>query len=157
MSMWDITDLGFLGVNDPLRAVATTNEKYIPLVARLETMPYMLAHWIEGRRVREEIVHALRQAPIDEGFFNVCPVQDETGLERLMHLYSYMGSAYVYARYENPATHIPPEIAVPLVRIAQKLDRRPILSYARSACGGTSPSRPSPRSRRKRRSSTPSG
>lgn len=132
MSMWDITDRGFLGTNDPLRAVTSTSQYYVPLMARLETIPVMLPHWIEGRKVREELVYALREVAglMDEPFFNNPPVSGEAGLERLMHLFSYMASAFVYARHENPATHIPSEISIPLARIATKLDRKPILSYA---------------------------
>lgn len=128
--MWDITEeRGFLGVQDPLRSLSVRNEKYVPLVARLENIPVCLANWIEERRVREELVASLRDVSglLDEEFFDSL---DEVNYERLMHLYSYMASAYVYARHETPATRIPCEIAIPLVKVADHLGRKPILSYA---------------------------
>jgi len=129
MSMWDITDRGFLGVADPLVSLTAKNEKYIPAAVRLENIASVLPYWIEERCIREELVHNLREiAPLIDGEFLLN--QDEVKTERLMHLYSYMASAYVFARHENAATRIPSEIAVPLTMVAEKLDRKPILSYA---------------------------
>lgn len=139
--MWDITEeRGFLGMHDPLRSLSLNShlpgtEKYIPLIARLENIPICLANWIEERRVREELVVNLREISglFDEDFFSLLDHQvpaDEANYERLMHLYSYMASAYVYARHETPATRIPCEIAIPLVKVADHLGRKPILSYA---------------------------
>jgi len=129
MSMWEITDRGFLGVSDPLNSLTTKNEKYIPAAVRLENIVSVLPHWIEERCIREELVYNLREiSPLIDVEFLLN--QDEAKTERLMHLYSYMASAYVFARHENPATKIPSEIAVPLTMIAEKLDREPILSYA---------------------------
>jgi len=127
---WDITaERGFLGTQDPLRSLSIRNEKYVPLIARLENIPICLPNWIEERRVREELVSLLREVSslIDEEFFSLL---DESNYERLMHLYSYMASAYIYARYEQPANRLPCEIAIPLVRIANHIGRKPILSYA---------------------------
>lgn len=132
MSMWDITDRGFLGVADPLTSLTAKNEKYIPATVRLENIVSVLPYWIEERCVREELVHNLREiAPLIDGEFLLN--QDEVKTERLMHLYSYMATAYVAARHESTATRIPSEIAVPLTMVAEKLDRKPILSYA-SCC-----------------------
>jgi indoleamine 2,3-dioxygenase len=127
--MWDITDRGFLGIQDPLRNLTAQNEKYVPLVARLENISCMLGTWIEQRRLREELVSNLRDVShlLDEDFLDTL---DEFSAERVMLLFSYMASAYVYARYELPATRIPCEIAIPLVKIAEKVGRKPILSYA---------------------------
>lgn len=128
MSMWDITDRGFLPSTDPIATLTNYDQKYIPLVNRLENITVMLPLWVEERRVREELVHNLREVAglVDEEFFG----EDEVHLERLMHIFSYMASAYVYARHESPATRIPVEIAAPLVYIAEKIGRKPILSYA---------------------------
>lgn len=129
MSMWDITNRGFLGVTDPLSALVAKNEKYIPATVRLENIASVLPYWLEERCVREELVHNLREiAPLIDAEFLLN--QDEVKTERLMHLYSYMASAYVFAQQENPATRTPTEIAVPLAMIAEKLDRKPVLSYA---------------------------
>lgn len=132
MSIWDITDRGFLGVADPINSITAKNEKYIPAVARLENIVSVLPYWIEERCVREELVYNLRDvAPLIDSNFLLD--QDEVRTERLMHIYSYMASAYVFARHENTAAKIPSEIAVPLTMVAEKLDRKPILSYA-SCC-----------------------
>jgi indoleamine 2,3-dioxygenase len=51
-------------------------------------------------------------------------------LDRAMMLYSYFASAYVWgAKDEKESKRIPEGIAVPLVQLAKKLDRPPILSY----------------------------
>lgn len=128
MSLWDISDRGFLPSQDPITALSNYDQKYIPLVNRLENITVMLPVWLEERRVREELVHNLREVSgfLDEDFFG----QESVHLERLMHIFSYMASAYVYARYETPAARLPVEIAAPLVFVADKIGRKPILSYA---------------------------
>lgn len=127
--MWEITDRGFLGKDDPLRFLAATANKYCPLVARLEWIAESFPAWIEERRVREELVSELRDCwnLLEDDFFNGLT---EPEWERLMHLYSYMASAYVYSRHDTPAIRLPSEIAVPLVEISSRLNRKPILSYA---------------------------
>jgi indoleamine 2,3-dioxygenase len=127
--MWSINNRGFLGTNDPLISLITNKEKHIPAATRLENIISVLPYWIEERKIREELVHNLREVSslIDEDFLLG---QDEEKTERLMHIYSYMASSYVFARTETPATRIPAEIAVPLTMVANKLGRKPILSYA---------------------------
>lgn len=127
--MWQITDRGFLDPQDPLRSLTAKNPEFVPLVARLENIPAAMPYWIEDRKVREELVCTLREAqtPNDHQFFMRL---DDREAERAMHLYSYMASAYVFARHEAPATRIPVEIAVPLSSIARRIGRQPILSYA---------------------------
>ncbi len=51
-------------------------------------------------------------------------------VERLMQLYAYLASAFVYATDEPPEHRIPAGIAVPLVQLADMIERPPILSYA---------------------------
>ena len=129
MSMWDIADRGFLGVADPLTYLSIQNERYMPVVVRLENIAVSLPYWIQERRLREELVSSLRDvASLLSPEFLLG--QGEANTERLMHLYSYMASAYVYAVGETPAIRIPSEIAVPLMLLSDQLNRKPILSYA---------------------------
>lgn len=138
--MWEITDRGFLPTADPIKTLVTNKDYHYgqagcdPYITHLEAIPAKMANWIEGRRLREELVHAVKEITpymVERHFDYVLKrTPNDECLERLMHLFSYMASAYVYARYENPATRIPAEIAIPLVRVSQLLDRKPILSYA---------------------------
>jgi hypothetical protein len=128
MSFWEVKNRGFLSSQDPLSSLVIKDEKYIPAVARLENISSVLPYWIEDRKVREELVSTLRDiSPLLDANFLLN--QNEATTERLMHLFSYMASAYVFAEYECPANRIPSEIAVPLTKIAEKLSRKPIISY----------------------------
>lgn len=116
--MWDIRGRGFLPENDPI--------KVIPNVA-LEGIAKQLPDWIEARRVREEVVYHLRQYPVSESWLGRLS-HDES--ERALLIYSFLSAAYVYARYEEPATRLPNEIARPLYNLSKRKGRKPILSYA---------------------------
>lgn len=126
---WDVNKRGFLPPNDPLQTLLSSRWAYTPLTGVLENVSVMLPFLVEERRFREEVVAQLRPVShhFDDNFLDTAPPEY---LERLMLLYSYLASAYVYARHEIPATRIPQEIAVPLVKIAKKVGRHPILSYA---------------------------
>ncbi len=50
-------------------------------------------------------------------------------LDRAMLLLSYLGHAYVWGA-TKPATHIPAGLAIPWHKVAQRLGRPPVLSYA---------------------------
>jgi indoleamine 2,3-dioxygenase len=126
---WNINDRGFLPPQDPIETIVTQNPNYASLEATLENLSVTLPSLVEERRVREELVAQLR---------NVAGKYDElwaihngdAWAERVMLLYSYFASAYLYAKHENPATRIPKEIAIPLNSIAKRVGRPPILSYA---------------------------
>lgn len=123
MGCWEIKDRGFLPASDPLLCI---NEKS-QHTRTLENLSSNLSNLLEDRRVREELVFELRSI---EGSCHIPPSLSEPELERCMLLYSYFASSYVYATYEEPATRIPKEIAIPFTEIARKLKRHPILSYA---------------------------
>lgn len=127
--MWEITNSGFLGTQDPVKSLFVSDEIYNQVSKILEKISSCLADWIEERRVREELVYYLREIYdlLDDNFYDLL---DNANRERLMLIYSYIASAYVYARHELPASRLPREIAVPLVKIADILGRKPILSYA---------------------------
>jgi len=129
--MWELKDRGFLPPEDPIHYLPDEEDRtYIPLIYTLENLSSVLPVLIEDRHIREEAVFQLRSvfAIYDDYFaFNV---GDTDTAERGMLIYSYLASAYVYARHENPANRIPKEIAIPLVRFAERTGRYPILSYA---------------------------
>jgi indoleamine 2,3-dioxygenase len=127
--IWEIDKRGFLTVSDPITNLTTKNEKYIPLIEKLENIATILPFWIKDCVLREELVFSLKQLDdlFDEQFLQSL---DDANDERIMHLYSFMASAYVYCDKEAIATKIPAEIAIPLYAISRKLDRKPILSHA---------------------------
>lgn len=55
--------------------------------------------------------------------------QSKEEWERAMLLLSYFGHAYVFG-WDNPVAELPESIAVPWVKIADKLGRKPVLSHA---------------------------
>lgn len=106
---------------------------------KLDTLAEQLSGLISHRKVREELVAGLREVnyalpknwgAVVDPTFNLFAQFTWADLERLMTLYSYFASAYVYAPEEAPIKRIPKEIAVPLYSLAIKLGRKPILSYA---------------------------
>ena len=117
--MWEVNKNGFLPEQDP--ALCGTYEEIF-----VEKLP----QWMEQRKFREEIVHALRgNYPIGIAHVNRFKPSQKL-LERQFAVYSYFASAYVYATYENPSTRIPREIACPLIELSERVNRPPILSYA---------------------------
>jgi indoleamine 2,3-dioxygenase len=106
------------------------NEVSIPTsdVAHLEALADDLPALLESRQVRS----ALEALPLYE-MSGLAPHLDSIDfriVERLMQIYSYFASAYVYATHEEPAHRIPQGVAVPLVQLAAMVERPPILSYS---------------------------
>lgn len=131
--MWEVEDRGFLPKEDPIRNLKSIkNHAANEGMAALDEISQQLPQWLKERRFREEIVSVLRNAgglPLVMPEFFMDQLDDEN-IERLMCLYSYFASAYVYATDENPATRIPVEIGFPLYAISERVGRHPILSYA---------------------------
>ncbi len=55
---------------------------------------------------------------------------DFRAIERLMQIYSYFASAFVYGVLDQPEKRIPQGVAAPLVQLAAMVERPPILSYS---------------------------
>lgn len=127
--MWDIGVRGFLPSENPLETLLQAGRQPNPFEARLDALMYMLPRLIDGRSVREQIYCNLRETMegYNEEYIASSP---EPIIEKYMMIFSYLASAYVYARKENPADHIPWPIARPLVKLADLCGRKPILSYA---------------------------
>lgn len=128
MSLWEVNNRGLLPSQDPLTSIVSKEEKYIPLVARLENISHVLPHWINDRKVREELVYSLRTVS-DLLDYNFLTNQSDAILERLMLMFSFMANAYVFADKESEAERLPTDISIPLTILAEKLGRKPILSY----------------------------
>jgi indoleamine 2,3-dioxygenase len=130
--MWEIKDKGFLPENDPLNSTkrdfdGTPIKFWEPVDAffsSLDTFMESIPHLIEERKYREEVVSFLRSYPYNLQDYSV------EFLEKLFKHYCYMASSYVHALHETTATRLPKEIAGPLMELARKLDREPILSYS---------------------------
>jgi indoleamine 2,3-dioxygenase len=117
---WDIWgDRGFLINPDPIVYPVKIHSDLLRLAERVPEL-------LEARTLRGTLdalpLYDLTPALEIDTDFRVA--------ERLMQVYSYLASAYVYAEADSSARHIPANIAVPLVRLAHLVERPPILSYA---------------------------
>ncbi len=127
--VWD--DRGFLMNPDPVFVLkdALENSPISPAeLAHTAALAADLPHLLESRHIRaalEELpavdLWALHQQ-LDQIDFRL--------VERLMQIYAYFASAFVYATGEAPEHRIPAGVAVPLVQLADMVERPPILSYA---------------------------
>lgn len=118
MGVWNLKR-GFLPSKDPLQPLRTNGWR------QLEFLAENLARWNDEGRVREELIHGLRQKTAGK-----LDVDSEAGWERLMMLYSYFASIYIHSKGDKTATRLPQEIAKPLMDLSKEVGRRPILSYA---------------------------
>lgn len=129
---WQIwTDRGFLINPDPVVRLRDALDGF-PIsassLAHAEALADELPDLLETRRVRP----ALEELPLVD-MWALHPLLDSVDfrvVERLMQIYSYFASAFVYATHEQPAHRIPAGVAVPLVQLAAMVERPPILSYA---------------------------
>ena len=117
MTGWSLNDnMGFLPNPDPL-----TRLPHKPEFDQLECIGLSMPTLLDSGMLRQE----LDRLPVyDHG------AAEGQELDRLMLLYSYFASGYVWADPASPADHIPKGVAVPLVQLASKLERQPILSYS---------------------------
>ncbi|GAB5491079.1 MAG: hypothetical protein Phog2KO_12940 [Phototrophicaceae bacterium] len=118
-SVWEISQqTGFLIQPQPLHSLIG----HIHNAEKIELLANNLADLLETRQIRQEL-DAL-------DILNLTHLDDEAVIERAFQIYAYLASAYVFATGENPAKHIPASIAIPLVTLAEKVERPPILAYA---------------------------
>src|SRR5262252_3507271 len=143
--IWDIKDRGFLPSTDPTPFLSNVQYRYADLIYSLENLATMLPLYLKERRAREEIVYSLRQSsrwyddwtrhdigkPADFSGPLGFPLEGEDKeIERAFMLYCYFASAYIHAPGEATHYRVPKEVAIPLFLFADKLKRKPILSYA---------------------------
>lgn len=116
---WEISaETGFLIQPQPLNSLVG----YLDEAETLEQIAENLPDLLESRH--------LRQTLEELSGYDVAHIEDAHAIERAFQLYTYFASAYVFATDETPSQHIPANIAVPLVKLAEKVERPPILAYA---------------------------
>src|SRR5260370_30666797 len=111
---WQLRDRGFLPTPDPLwRLDGAASESIEQFAADVPAL-------VASRRFRDAVPQRLRE-PIDWLALD----ENSAGprAERLFKLYSYFASAYVHAPGLPPVRQLPREIAVPLVRLADRCGR----------------------------------
>jgi len=118
---WTLHDHGFLPIHDPVTRLRE------PIFEPFEQLGSNLPRLVHDRRLRTASADFLDRPMCWDDVLNDLPDAD---LERLFVLFSYFASAYVHAPGLPTATRIPSVIAVPLVALAERVDRPPILSYA---------------------------
>lgn len=129
---WQIwPDRGFLINPDPIGQLSEVlgDSSPIPVaeLAHAETLAAELPELLAAHRLRP----ALEELPAID-LWPLHSVLDQinfAAIERLMQLYAYFANAYVYATDEPVAQRIPAGVAVPLVQLADLVERPPILCY----------------------------
>ncbi|MHA1948708.1 MAG: hypothetical protein ACW99G_03080 [Candidatus Thorarchaeota archaeon] len=137
MSIWNVDSRGFLPSKEAVINYETSNDGNV--VFTIAQLANILPELAKMRSVREEMVSRLRNLDqskihswIDYHINNRSTPQgmnSQISLERLWRDFSYMASMYIWAPNEIPQKRLPREIAVPFNYLANKLDRKPILSY----------------------------
>lgn len=116
---WQISEeTGFLIQPQPLHSLVS----YMDDAETLEQIAESLADLLETKHLRS----ALEDLPN----YDVAHLENAYAIERAFQIYAYFASAYVFATGEKPSQEIPANIAVPLVALAEKIERPPILAYA---------------------------
>ena len=109
-------ECGFLPTHSPAKA-------QLPEVFwQVQSPAALLPKWMTTGKIRQAIA-SLPEVDVD------WETLDEWQLRRAMLVYSYLTHAYVWGK-PTPAKVLPRNIAVPFSKIAQKLGRPPVLSYA---------------------------
>jgi indoleamine 2,3-dioxygenase len=126
---WQIwPDRGFLINPDPL--VRLTSSSALSALIPHDTLEHLqqvstdLPELLQQRKVRTELdgLPVYDMSPLNQ-------ITDFYIVERLMQLYSYLASAFVYATNEDPEHRIPAGVAKPLYQLSQLVERPPILTY----------------------------
>lgn len=118
---WQLHERGFLPLRDPVARLAGTEFKQI------EQLGADLPQLVHDRAFRDRCGDYLKPA-LD--WDALVKSKEDAEIERLFLLFSYFASAYVHSPGMPPTDRLPAHLAGPLVRLAQHVDRPPILSYA---------------------------
>ncbi len=129
---WQVrSDRGFLINPEPLVKLSDAQDNF-PLpasaFAQAEAIAGDLPTLMESGRIRA-VLDALPLVDLPALHAEIDHV-DFRAVERLMQMYSYFASAFVYATGEAPAHRIPQGVALPLLQLAEIVERPPILSYS---------------------------
>ena len=124
---WAITNRGFLPSIDPVMSLPHS-AKHAGLFFVLENLGSSLPDMNDHREVRYELVAQLR-AVAEQFTDDLIQNLSEPHAERFFMLFSLFGNVFVNASKENDAKILPKEIAIPLVQVANRLMRSPVLAY----------------------------
>jgi indoleamine 2,3-dioxygenase len=116
---WTLHEMGFLPNQDPIQQLSDA------IFQQVERLAADLPRLVHEQTFRQASADYL----IDALDLDASSMKDAE-VERLFMLYSYFASAYVHSPGLPTVNRISACIAVPLVRLAQKVERLPILSYA---------------------------
>jgi indoleamine 2,3-dioxygenase len=126
---WQIwPDRGFLINPDPL--VRLTSSSALSALIPHDTLEHLqqastdLPELLQQRKVRTvlDALPVYDMSPLNQ-------ISEFYVVERLMQLYGYLASAFVYATNEEPEHRIPAGVAKPLYQLSQMVERPPILTY----------------------------
>ncbi len=123
---YDDPGRGFLTSRDPLTTLSGS-DCGIPaaVVAQAESLIADLPALMNSGQIRRELdaLPAFDTATLRD-------VRDDAVIERAFQVYAYLATAYVHTTGLPPAGHIPAAVALPLVALAQIVERPPMLAYA---------------------------
>jgi indoleamine 2,3-dioxygenase len=126
---WQIwPDRGFLINPDPL--VRLTSSSALSALISHDTLEHLQQVSTELPELLQQ--HKVRTALDALPIYDMSPlnqIDDFYVVERLMQLYGYLASAFVYATNEDPEHRIPAGVAKPLYQLSQMVERPPILTY----------------------------
>jgi indoleamine 2,3-dioxygenase len=117
---WQLHERGFLPLRDPAGRLSD------PVFDGIERLAADLPRLVHDRSFRQASKDDT--APLE--WDRLLPALAEEAAERLFMLYCYCASAYVHSPGLPEVRELPAYLAGPLVRLAQRVDRPPILSYA---------------------------
>ncbi len=97
---------------------------------QLQSLAVALPRLIDNGRLRP----TLEKLPVFEMTdFQDCA--DGRVVERAFQIFAHLANAYVWCDRENPGKSLPRGIAIPLVQLAEIVERPPIVPYASTALG----------------------
>ncbi len=105
-----------------LPTVSPASAKLPESFGSLQQTAALLAKLLSTSKIRQAL-ESVPEVDVDN------EILDEMQLRQLVLLYSFLSHAYVWGE-PTPAKILPRNIAVPFYKIAQKMGRPPILSYA---------------------------
>ena len=117
---------GFLMQPDPVADISTCDA---PICTAHATLLQELATTLPDLIKTGHIRPVLEDMPIID-MTGMQSDADARIVERAFQIYTHFANVYVWCDHDNPAESLPAGVAVPLVQLAEFVDRPPILPYA---------------------------
>jgi len=126
-SNWQVRQsTGFLIQPEPLLQLHAEDNPLMSVMEKVEGVAFELPHLIGNGQLSQR----LEQLPLLDTYFLQQDDIDFVVIERLFKLYGYFASAYVLASLDESDRRLPVSVALPLVDLAEIVQRPPMLSYA---------------------------